>query len=314
MASKYAGTSTATGDDGPEWTSRIGANAPADILNNSRLRLTYALFINRTDCFLAGNRDDGWFCVKSQLMPATVDMAQRGIVSIGAYAVSEMGTAKWVCLDADNVNLVWDLAQLVKQYPDCSFLEYSRRGCHAWFFCEEDDWRLVNAWGRQLVIEAELTETLEIYPKHAGLHGVRLPGSPHVKDSVVYPVVDPETGERLELESVLSRMRPRPLPYLPIVEEQRQEIPTGNVFTEPGIDVPDECTAFWELIEALAPLTELRVYSEGRASGRCPWHDDRHPSFGVDGSKFRCFSDMCSVWGDIHDVRRWIERGIRPPH
>ena len=61
-------------------------------------------------------------------------------------------------------------------------------------------------------------------------------------------------------------------------------------------------------------LTEgvaLRPAGRGRWEGRCPFHDDRTPSFSVyaGDDRFRCFGGGCGVRGDIFDWYR-LRRGL----
>lgn len=61
----------------------------------------------------------------------------------------------------------------------------------------------------------------------------------------------------------------------------------------------------------LAEGIELRRSGRGRWQGRCPFHDDRHPSFTVyeEEDRFKCFGGACGERGDIFDWYR-LRRGL----
>src|SRR5215218_10381381 len=55
-----------------------------------------------------------------------------------------------------------------------------------------------------------------------------------------------------------------------------------------------------DLIDLVSTRTELRRAGPGRYMGRCPFHEERSPSFSVDTGKglYHCFG--CGVGGDAY--------------
>jgi hypothetical protein len=193
------------------------------------------------------------------------------------------------------------LFEAAKTVPaDCRLLELSRRGGHLWVFHPAMTWQTAHDLGVNLAEQCNLHD-IEVYPKHGGLHAVRLPGTKHPKSGIVYPAVDAESGELLDLPSVLPGLGSH---YSALATAPTTSRPQSrqSLFDEPTFD---------RLVAALTPMTNVKVYAPGRAAAICPWHDDTHPSLYIKGRRFHCLA--CGVWGDEADVRRWVKSGTRPP-
>lgn len=211
--------------------------------------------------------------------------------------------ARWTCLDADDVTLFAPLAELAMTLPiESRLLERSRRGGHLWLFHSLVDWQTAHDRGVELAASVGLSD-IEVYPKYCGVHAVRLIGTRHPKTGLIYPIVEPKTGEMLDLPSALTSIVPVRLECSP-TRSMPTLISTSRSFEH-------VCGDFEVLARLLGQLTELKVYAPFKASGRCPWHDDGSPSLYVKGRRFHCLA--CGVWGDAPDVRRFLNKGIRPP-
>jgi hypothetical protein len=243
----------------------------------------WELFVNRTDGALRW-RGRSWVYDPEPLTPEAVSRSLSGTPSLGVYATDEAGLAKWLCLDADTDVGAHALIELATTFESGSYLfEPSRRGAHLWRFCPPTPWHQVRAVGEHLseVVNAQC----EVFPKGSGRTGVRLPMTIHPKAGQRYAPVDPSTGEILSLDT-LRRLQATPLPRAPLT----RRVPPPLLVGERG----DFATLFRE-IDA---VSRLRQYGPERAIGRCPFHDDRHPSLSLLGGFWRCWAG-CGEGGVI---------------
>lgn len=116
---------------------RERADQPSPELDRD-LALAYAAtFIPRYDQYPLQLEDGTYVAIKQTLHPDLIVAHLKGIITIGAYALSPDGTAQWICLDADTGEQ-WNKLQQVsaslakREAP--SYLEPSRRGGHLWLF------------------------------------------------------------------------------------------------------------------------------------------------------------------------------------
>jgi hypothetical protein len=257
----------------------------------------WMLFINRVDGALRGHKQ-GWVFTPQELEREEVSRALCGKQSLGAYAVDEHGMSKWLCLDADSPTGFDYLRQLAESLdPKRSVFELSPRGAHLWLLCPPTVWQQVHEVGLALVEDAP--EPIEVFPKGPGRNGVRLPLSPHPKTGERYPIVDPSTGEIRSLGSLKGLQR---APLLPIK-------PKRKTFRTYPREFPPERGAYAELFRAIEPYTQLREYAPERAIGRCPFHDDQHPSLSLLGGFWRCWAG-CGQGGLLAFRRLLHERGM----
>lgn len=258
--------------------------------------LWWRLFVNRTDGTLRAVKK-GWVFTPEELTRSEVAFALEGKQSLGIYAVDARGFSRWLCLDADSDEGRDHLIALAQRFdPVSSLLELSRRGAHLWLLCPATNWQRVQAVGRALVEHGPAG--IEVFPKGAGRNGVRLPLTRHPKSGERYPVVDPSTGEVREVAGLLG-LHPAPLPDLSPQYERR---------IVPKVMLRDR-TTYAELFNEIQYLTDLRQYAPERAIGRCPFHDDRHPSLSLLGGFWRCWAG-CGQ-GGLYAFRRTAkERGM----
>lgn len=297
MATQFVSSKTQTPADATSHT-RPKLGGPS-----ANVRLVCARLVNRYDQFLTASNGK-YFMEKQPLIPALIEQAVTGEISLGLCAVSGIGTSRWTVWDADDDALWPNLVELARHLAPQGhvLLERSRRGGHLWAFHQPTAWHNAHHYGEQLAKEFGL-DGIEVYPKFNGTHSVRLPGSRHPKTGMRYPLIDPATGEFVELVEALQAITPIELPEVePPAEKQRAEIAHCS---DPG--------DFTDLVDVLSRLTRVHIYGPEKAKARCPWHDDAHPSLMVKGSRFHCLSHRCQAWGDATDVRRFIEKGIDPP-
>jgi hypothetical protein len=259
----------------------------------------YRLFVNRVDCFLGW--DNGhWSLMRHPFTPAFLTDVYYRPIPFGVQAVSGMATSRWTCFDLDDDERLDALIALYDTLPSASRLwETSRRGAHVWYFHEPVHWEIALAAGRKVADEVGLSD-LEVYPRHGGFNAVRLPGTVHPKTGIRYPLIDPHTNEERSFADCFARVQVDPQGHNDFIAP-----PANRETARVAMSV------FHELVGALSALTEITIYGHQRASARCPWHDDAHPSLYIRGRRFHCLA--CDVYGDIHDLRRWQRSGIRPP-
>jgi hypothetical protein len=256
-----------------------------DQIDRDQLRDYARRFINRWDDVFIGTTTGQWRCCRQAWTEEHLRQAVTGRISLGAYAVDRRGMSRWACLDLDD-NVRGDrFKDIVDRLadPDAALLEYSRRGFHLWLFVEPSPWFVVQHWAKTQADRAGLTG-IEVFPKSDGLNGVRLPLSLHPKSRQTYPVIDLSSGEVIE----------EPLSFI----ATRSQISLLNEALEPLAPPPvsirqrlsDSSHEHRALVDEIERYTQLRFYGAEQAVGRCPMHDDRHPSLGVLGGFWRCFA------------------------
>lgn len=234
-------------------------------------------FVNRTDGTLRRG-GDGWRYTPKELTKAELDAALNLRQSLGVYAVDEAGQSRWLCLDADTDDGKVALIAIASGLdPATTLFELSRRGAHLWWLCPPTPWQQVRAVGQALI--ATQGVDCEIFPKSAGRNGVRLPLTRHPGTGMVYPIVDPLTGEIRDI-SDLKTVTCEPLP--------RMTMPEARVATQRTVEKSQQAfAALWQEVER---VTSLRRYGPERAVGRCPFHDDHRPSLSLLGGFWRCWA------------------------
>lgn len=256
------------------------------------------LFINRADLYLGWR--EAWRTVRRPLSPLLLDTGLKLPIGLGAAAVSGTGTSRWTCWDVDADVQIPRLIELYLGLPaGARLFEPSRRGGHVWFFHQPVAWQTARADGRERAARAGLAP-VEVFPKHGGINCVRLPGMVHPKTGERHPVIDPVSGVVLDFRQALKEIVPAGMAGEPRAIEPAR-----------GVRTPTETKEFGDLVGALRHITRIWEYAPGRANGMCPWHHDERPSLFVAGKRFHCLA--CGVWGDVQDVYRWRERGVRPP-
>src|SRR5260221_13249021 len=90
-----------------------------------------ATFLSRDDFYPRQTDNGGYFVVERALHVGVVKAHLKGIMTIGAYALSPTSEAKWLCIDADDTqrwNQLKGLAANLNSQGVPSYLELSRRG------------------------------------------------------------------------------------------------------------------------------------------------------------------------------------------
>ncbi len=247
------------------------------------------VFFNRTDEYAVQTAEGTYFLVKRQVTQRLLISHLKGQVTLATYALGKDETSKYAVLDVDDDERRQTLIRIHRELPLPSYLESSRRGGHLWFFFAEPvDGATARAFGMEVANRFDLEA--EVFPKQGHSDGpgscIRLPLGVHRKTGDRYPFVG--LGDwRAQLEALshpaniatsdvlryqyFAPRRPRaPLPAngeMPIWQKIKREIPIGDIVSR---------------------YVEL----DAKGRGRCPFHDDQHPSFSVnfDEGYWHCFA------------------------
>lgn len=274
-------------------------------------------FIQRRDLFAKQVADGRYLSLKETLHDRHLVAHLKGEITLGAYILDEESRACYTVLDADDdasLHCLFTLADTLRERGIPSYMESSRRGGHLWFFHEEAvPGKVAKRFG-DAVLQAANIEDVEVFPKQEELTTgpgslIRLPFGRHQKSGKIYPFVDPD-GLLLaptirEQIAILARAdevsKTQAIDYAETIQDGPE--PISPSITELPV---------WEKIKRLAPAMEFisqYVDLEPTASGgvgHCPFHDDRHKSFGVneEGNFWNCFAG-CGGGSVIDFYMKW---------
>ena len=281
-------------------------------------------FIHRRNYYPLQLDKGNYVTIKQPLKPEMLMAHIKGTITLGAYALDENSTARWLCFDADDEN-EWQqlhyLASTLDQQNIPTYLENSRRGGHLWLFTPPLSGKTIRQFGKQLLKEHDLTISIELYPKQNKLSTgvgslVRLPLGIHRKTGKRYHFITlhgeplaPTIREQLAMLSQPER-----------VPDQFIQQTLANISVTP----PPEPATFADVVDRGGERLSERIKGsisvldfigryvplDERGRGFCPFHDDEHQSFGVhDGRNFwNCYAgcgggsviDFWMKWREIH--------------
>jgi hypothetical protein len=283
-------------------------------------------FIHRRDCYPLQLDKGNYVTIKKSLKPEMVMAHIKGTITLGAYALDENSTARWLCFDADDEG-EWEqlhhLATTLNQQNIPTYLECSRRGGHLWLFTPPLSGKTMRQFGKQLLKEHDLDKNIELYPKQNTLSTgvgslVRLPLGIHRK-----------TGKRYHFITLQCE------PLAPTIREQLallshpERVPDRfiqQILANIAITPPPKPHTFADVVDrggerlserikgSISVLDFVDRYVPGDEHGRgfCPFHDDEHQSFGVhEGRNFwHCYAgcgggsviDFWMKWREVHGL------------
>lgn len=263
-----------------------------------------ATFLSRTD-FYPRQTDVGGYFVVDKLLHVGVVMAHlRGVMTIGAYALSPTNEAKWLCIDADkpeNWKKLIHMGQSLDAEGVPSYLENSRRGGHLWLFTPLIPGKDIRRIGKQLLTEHELDE-VELYPKQDVLITgpgslVRLPLGIHRRTGKRYSFMTiygvPLAPTIREQIAVLAHPQVVPQSFLDAVSARVPEEPLSPPLVFTRRDISQGKVS--ERIKAAIPLHQFisqYVKLDAHGKGHCPFHDDTHASFQINEERgfWHCYA------------------------
>ncbi len=246
-------------------------------------------FFNRLDAYALQTPKGSYVYVQQPVTQRLLLHHLRGKISLGTYTLSASASSKYAVLDVDDDEQRQTLFRIHERLPLPSYLEYSRRGGHLWFFFQEAvDGARAKAFGMEIARRFGLNA--EVFPKQASSEGpgscIRLPFGIHRKTGDRYPFAG--LGEWSAQLAALSH--PKRIPRAEIANYQYGEPVRPKRVLPLGGELP-----IWEKIKRQITIGEMvsqYVELDARGRGRCPFHDDHHPSFSVNSKEgyWHCFS------------------------
>ncbi len=282
-----------------------------------------ATFIQRQDCYPLQLPTGRYICVKKRLTMTHVIDHIQGKHTLGAYVLDARSVARWLCLDVDHDEdwlALLQLAEVLHQDNIPAYLETSRRGGHLWLFTPPLSGSDIRRFGTTLLKQHGLPACIELYPKQDQLKTgpgslVRLPLGIHRKTGKRYHFIQlngtPLAPTIREQVAVLSRPRRVPRPFIDHILlqsiESQPTLPLQSIEVSPidGKHLSERIKAAISVRYFVSRYVELN----GRNVGKCPFHDDQHPSFGVNEQEnyWSCWAG-CGGGSVIDFWSRWREK------
>lgn len=273
-------------------------------------------FLNRRDNH-AMQLDNGKYV--STHKPPTIELMGKhlkGEITLGSYILNEQNNAKFSVFDADDEVSFARIQTIGLSSGIPTYIERSRRGGHVWMFYEQSiPGYMAKSFGKG-ILDAYVDPSsakVEVFPKQGSSQGpgsiIRVPFGIHRKSGERYPFID-HTGKPLgtwqQQMDVLSS--PERIP-LDVVERYQlhDENPSSVVFDTESEIAWEQIKKNVDVMNFVGSLIDLRPTRTG-GIGLCPFHDDDHPSFGVnkEGNYWHCFAgcgggsviDFWMLWRD----------------
>lgn len=263
-------------------------------------------YLTRADMYAIQLVDGRYVVVKKHFTPGVMYLHLLGQLTVGGYLLDTNSQTRQLVLDADGeapFDKLKSLAgELVGQGVP-SYLETSRRGGHLrLFFPQPVSGQLARGLGLQLQQAHDLQ--VEIYPKQAALGDgpgslVRLPFGRHRLTGQRYGFIHPDgstLGSWRQQVDELAHPQTVPLAfveahqYAPV--RKREAVPkTFRTRAGQGETVWERIKDSISVYDFVSQYVTLTPSGSGYV-GLCPFHDDHHPSFGInaEGNYWNCFA------------------------
>jgi hypothetical protein len=263
-------------------------------------------FLTRRQPYARQQEDASYRWVFQRLDRLALLAHLQGKETLALASRDELGQCRWVCVDADEPDGLFQLLLVRQTLTDQglpSLLEQSRRGGHLWLFFslpqpESLATSTVQALLAPLYASGQLPQVLEVYPDHTELgHAVRMPLGIHRRTGLRYPFLD-QDGAPVDLDDLPAAMacalaqpviRPEQLRAVAaqLGSSSHAARTPRTPASQPARSVPISTTSTvisWvdarvnplDLLEELAPATDMRLAGQGHL-GWCPFHDDQAP-------------------------------------
>lgn len=273
----------------------------------SRPAMTLARrFVQRWDILAQQLNDGRYICVHKPLNVDHLLGHLRGDITLGAYLLDNESRARFIVIDADNERGFSELIHLAKgleQEYTPSYLERSRRGAHLWLFFDRPIvGRQAREFGRGLMTAYEVGD-LELFPKQSKIGEgpgslIRMPFGKHRLSGRRYGFINSD-GEPLAptlREQIHALSEPQTVSK-GAFDSYRACAPSEPLLSSSTLNEDSESTVSERIkssvtvLEFVSQYVDLKSINSGGV-GRCPFHDDHRPSFGVsdEGNYWHCFS------------------------
>jgi hypothetical protein len=264
-------------------------------------------FIQRKDMFASQLEDGRYVAIYEPLTENHLVHHLQGHITLGTYILTPESKARHMVIDADGDDGLVDLAEMSYQLETKgipSYLETSRRGGHLWlFFKNFQEGVRVRALGND-ILKAFGMEGTELFPKQGKLQSgpgslVKLPFGIHKKSGQRYPFIKRDGSwiastvrEQIHLLSSPQTVPEVLLASYEVMEPESPEKPlpkaSGTIYESSEIERVKMAVP---LLDFISSFVALKPVASG-GLGCCPFHDDHHPSFGVnkEGNYWQCFA------------------------
>lgn len=263
-------------------------------------------FVQRWDLYAIQLEDGRYICVHELLNAGHLFSHLRGELTLGTYLLDEESQARFIVLDADDDKGFSDLVGLARSLTSedvPAYLETSRRGGHLWLFFDRSvPGKQARAFGQGLLTAHDIGD-VELFPKQDRLKEgpgslIRMPFGVHQLAQRRYGFITPD-GEHLAptiREQIYALGAHETVPaaafevYKTLASSQALEA-LKEPLEQPKDVVSEKIKASVTVLEFVSRYVDLKPAASG-ALGLCPFHDDQHPSFGVneEGNFWNCFA------------------------
>ena len=279
-------------------------------------------FVQRWDLYARQLADGRYICVHESLNVGHLFAHLRGEMTLGSYLLDPESQARYLVVDADDDQGWRRLVSLATELADedvPTYLEKSRRGGHLWLFLAQAiPGREARAFGLGL-LAAHQVEDVELFPKQERLtHGpgslIRMPFGVHRAARCRYGFRSSYgllLGSTVR-EQISALKSPETVPQAAF-EAYRSFVPSPpessarEALAAPTGKVSERIKASVTVLELVSQYVNLKPAGSG-AIGLCPFHDDHHPSLGVNDKEnyWHCFAG-CGGGSVIDFWMKWRE-------
>jgi hypothetical protein len=214
---------------------------------------------------------------------------------LGTYLLDQESQARFLVLDVDDEGSWERLGQLARELAGedvPSYLEKSRRGGHLWLFLAQAvPGREARAFGLGLLASRRV-EGVELFPKQEQLVDgpgslIRMPFGVHRLTGRRYGFYIPDGSPLAPTvrEQIRVLEAPETVPEVAFeayrsFASSRSAETISELQEAPADKVSEKIKASVTVLEFVSQYVDLKPTGSG-AIGLCPFHEDRHPSFGV---------------------------------
>jgi len=281
-------------------------------------------FFQRRDMFGSQLDDGRYLAIKEPLTTKHLGLHLQGQITLGTYILAPDSTTHLMAFDTDvegGLEKFKRVSAELMQDGIPSYLETSRRGGHLWFFFNRNyEGERVRMFGKA-IIRLKNLDPIELFPKQSRLGSgpgslLRLPFGKHRITKVRYPFILPDGNllartvtEQIHILSVHQTVSDGIFEAFAVKEAQKEKPlvprPIGEVYESSKVERIKKAV---DAVDFIGSYIDLRPVASG-AVGKCPFHDDNHPSLGVNkkGNYWHCFAG-CGSGSIINFWMKW--RGI----
>lgn len=283
-------------------------------------------FIQRWDLHALQSKDGRYVCVHNQLTLNKVCSHLRGEVTLGTYLLNPESQARFTVLDfdvADGWKSLLDLSLRLNRDQIPAYSEQSRRGGHLWLFFDQPVAGYEARTFAQRIQHKYHMPQCEIFPKQDKLQDgpgslIRLPFGIHRLTGQRYSFFGMD-GERLGATisaqiAALDTIQCVPRDVFKTFSGEQQKTQRAIRRAPPRRSMEDDhvvserIKANKTVFEFISAYVDLKPTTNG-AIGMCPFHEDIHPSFGVNVKEnyWHCFAG-CGGGSIIDFWSKWREK------